>query len=606
MTWPKLLSLLIATHALLHPFFASGQQVFLQESFDGPALPATWTVTRLSGSQANWIPTGTGTNPPVAPYSGAGQMKFNSYDAPEGEQARLTTPSVNLLLSTDPYVEFFVYHDEEFLTSPDSVYVEIATGDSITGPWITLEGISRPRSTNRWEPERISLFPYIGSMRIFVGFRGVSRYGNNIYLDEVSVKDIAFHDIGAVAIIDHSMPARGEEEQEDHSRYGLYEKTHHTQSSPLSLLMAAANTPVQLSAVVQNYGTFDESTYDVFWMVDGLLQSPAGNTNPLLRGDRDTIMLPEEEFAPGTYEVIAWTFLPSDSAKANDSTRLTISVLDSSVIFFESFNGGVFPPAGWSTINRDGGALAPWFAGTSSSVFVPYEGQGFAANNFQRANGFYLDDYLITPPISNIGLPGMNDSLLFRVRSALNPPPFANFPDTLLVMLSTSGTDTASFSTTLDSFEVPKGSWTHRAYSLSDAVSSPSAIHIAFRYLHFNGGPSGTGSDFIGIDAVQVKRDVQTRVYSLEELPRQFMLYQNYPNPFNPETVISYALPVASEIKLRVFDILGRTISTLVEERQEPGTHSFAWNAEGLPSGVYYCRLEAENFSFVRHMLLLR
>lgn len=606
MTWPKLLSLLIITHTCFHPFSASGQLVFLQEGFDGPSLPATWTVTLLNGSEATWIPTGAGTNPPIAPFAGNGQMKFNSYDAPQGEQARLTTPSLDLASSIEPYIEFFMYHDEEFQASPDSVYVEISTGDSISGPWTQLKEISRPRSTNRWERERISLFPYMGNLRVYLGFRGVSRYGNNIYLDEVSVKDIAFHDIGAVAIIDRSMLAHGKTSEENRSRHGAQRDIHDSESIPHSFLIPAANTPVRLSTVVQNHGTFDEPTFDVFWMVDGVLQSPAGNISPLLRGARDTIMLPEEEFALGTYEVTSWTFLPSDSTRSNDTTHLTISVLDSSVVFFESFNGSVFPPVGWSTINRDGSILAPWFAGTSSSVFVPYEGQGFAANNFQRANGLYLDDYLITPPIGNVGVPGMTDSLIFWVRSAQNPQPFANFPDTLMVLLSTSGTDTASFSTILDYFEVPKGSWTHKAYSLSNVIANPSTIHIAFRYLHFNGGPSGTGSDFVGIDAVQVKRDVQTSVHTLEEQPRPFVLYQNYPNPFNPQTIITYALPVASEIRLRVFDVLGRTLSTLVEKRQEPGTHSLTWSAEGLPSGVYYYRLEAENFSLVRHMLLLR
>ncbi len=88
--------------------------------------------------------------------------------------------------------------------------------------------------------------------------------------------------------------------------------------------------------------------------------------------------------------------------------------------------------------------------------------------------------------------------------------------------------------------------------------------------------------------------------------PKQFALEQNYPNPFNPTTVISYQLPVASEVSLKVYDVLGKEVATLVSERQEAGTYHFNFNASSLSSGVYFYRLKAGNFVATKKMLLLK
>jgi len=77
------------------------------------------------------------------------------------------------------------------------------------------------------------------------------------------------------------------------------------------------------------------------------------------------------------------------------------------------------------------------------------------------------------------------------------------------------------------------------------------------------------------------------------ELPGEFKLEQNYPNPFNPRTVISYQLPVNTLITLKVYDILGREIKTLVNEHQTAGAHSVAFDASTLASGVYFYRIQA-------------
>jgi hypothetical protein len=85
-----------------------------------------------------------------------------------------------------------------------------------------------------------------------------------------------------------------------------------------------------------------------------------------------------------------------------------------------------------------------------------------------------------------------------------------------------------------------------------------------------------------------------------------FALSQNYPNPFNPVTVISFQLAVSNHITLKVFDIVGSEVATLVNDKLEAGNHEITFNAEGLPSGVYLCSLETKDQKLVRKMLLLK
>jgi hypothetical protein len=88
--------------------------------------------------------------------------------------------------------------------------------------------------------------------------------------------------------------------------------------------------------------------------------------------------------------------------------------------------------------------------------------------------------------------------------------------------------------------------------------------------------------------------------------PATFQLYQNYPNPFNPSTEIAYELGTATRVTLAVYDILGREVATLVDGHQEVGQKTVTWNASGLASGVYVCRLQAGSFSAVRKLVLMK
>ena len=91
-----------------------------------------------------------------------------------------------------------------------------------------------------------------------------------------------------------------------------------------------------------------------------------------------------------------------------------------------------------------------------------------------------------------------------------------------------------------------------------------------------------------------------------DAVPEQFSLDQNYPNPFNPATRIRYALPEPASVRMPIYDVLGREVAVLVDRQQAAGAYEVTFEASGLPSGLYFYRLETDRFSEIRQMSLIK
>ena len=151
-------------------------------------------------------------------------------------------------------------------------------------------------------------------------------------------------------------------------------------------------------------------------------------------------------------------------------------------------------------------------------------------------------------------------------------------------------------------------SWTDENLGIPTIYNTPHSIasivvHGGYLYA---GIPNEDGTSNGGI----WRRPLSEMITSVTEkenyIPKGFSLSQNYPNPFNPSTTIRYSLPSSAHVKLTIYNMLGQVVSELVNEEQPAGWKEVRWDASHYPSGVYFYRLEAGNFSDVKKLLLLK
>ncbi len=107
-------------------------------------------------------------------------------------------------------------------------------------------------------------------------------------------------------------------------------------------------------------------------------------------------------------------------------------------------------------------------------------------------------------------------------------------------------------------------------------------------------------------DNSSIQGRVLTPVKDPPAAPVKFNLYQNYPNPFNPSTTIKYSVPSMSQVNIKIFDVTGREVKTLVNDQKPAGTYTARFNASGLASGLYLYRIICGNFTDVKKMMLLK
>jgi len=126
-------------------------------------------------------------------------------------------------------------------------------------------------------------------------------------------------------------------------------------------------------------------------------------------------------------------------------------------------------------------------------------------------------------------------------------------------------------------------------YRFVDANLSAGNYTYRLKQVDFNG--TFSYSDEINVDVTS---------------PVQFELAQNYPNPFNPSTIIKFTIPQSSNVTLKIFNTLGQEVSTLINQNMESGVHTINFDASELNSGVYFYRLDAESYSEVKKMTLIK
>ena len=136
-------------------------------------------------------------------------------------------------------------------------------------------------------------------------------------------------------------------------------------------------------------------------------------------------------------------------------------------------------------------------------------------------------------------------------------------------------------------------------------LTSGDSLRVAFAVL---GGKDLNELDYNADQAQALYDSLTSGIEGRREakLPTSYELYPNYPNPFNPLTKITYSLPKTSKVNLSIYNILGQRVATLVDGKQRAGIRSLRWDAQGLGSGIYFCRLKAGGYTKTIKMVLLK
>ncbi len=297
-----------------------------------------WTRYIISGSY-NWLRTTAPTYPSAPVLEGYGVASYPCYNATSGSSARLLTHKFNIgPVARKVILDFYMYHDNGYSGNLDSLYVEYSY-DTLT--FNTLTGFQRYYGTNGWQKHTVEIGDFSGGTEIYVGFRAVSKFGNNIFIDSVRVftttPTAPATDAGIIAVKLPNPP------------YFV------GQSYPVTVTIKNFGLdPLTFCPVYYNWGKNIGTPVGEMWTGYLLANQTADFTFSLQWTPQD----------PGIDTIWAWTDLPGDMVPANDTSYKEVNVCPEYHIppYSENFEGdwlnSTKPPfCGWTII--DGGSETP-------------------------------------------------------------------------------------------------------------------------------------------------------------------------------------------------------------------------------------------------------
>jgi len=259
--------------------------------------------------------------------------------------------------------------------------------------------------------------------------------------------------------------------------------------------------------------------------------------------------------------------------------------------------GGIFSMAGGVAANNiamwNGSNWAPMGSVTNGNVFTlcVHGTQLYAGGNFTTAGG-----------ISANNIAAWNGSSWSHLLGGVDAPVLAltDFGSKLIVggNFTHAGNVTANYIAAWDSYS---DTWTPIGTGMNSSVF---ALTVFNNKLIAAGNFSMADSQYVNYIA-QWNGPIGIKSIS-SEVPGKYSITQNYPNPFNPETKIKFELPKSSFTTLIVYDALGREVAILVNEKLNAGSYEETWNATNFSSGIYFYRLESDNFTETKKMILIK
>lgn len=165
------------------------------------------------------------------------------------------------------------------------------------------------------------------------------------------------------------------------------------------------------------------------------------------------------------------------------------------------------------------------------------------------------------------------------------------------------GTNTATYNTSVETNGIHLSSTDRDNGTFIWTAPSSGTGEVRLYVAGHQGSYSGQNST-ISLIATEQSTGIPGDEYA--GTPNEFSLKDNYPNPFNAVTTIGYDLPATSHVTIDIFDVLGQKVETIVDAEQQAGYHQISWNANNLPTGIYFYRIQADDFKATKRMLLLK
>lgn len=348
----------------------------------------------------------------------------------------------------------------------------------------------------------------------------------------------------------------------------------------IAQLNSLSNEKYTPKAVIKNIGSIDLSAITVNCeILQANMQVYSENIILNSLPSRNSIDVAFPAWKPGkkdVYDVQIYTNLAADQNQMNDTlkTQILVSTL------VDDFEHGMTKWTGnqeWETVNKD--SLEQDYC-VGHSPYFEYD------NN--------CDDWLITKGSFNFS--SLKSATLdFSTRYL-----FADEGDLGLVHVSLDSGIT--WTQIGDTLKGNMDTWQKFSFSLNDftGLNFPK-VWLGFQMkTNESGRSTGWFLDNISLSV----EEFPASIVSKESTVKEFSLAQNYPNPFNPSTTIRFTIPRATHVTLKVYNILGKEIETLADEKLQTGAYNIEWDAGAYSSGLYFCRIQADEFAATRKLVL--
>ncbi len=474
-----------------------------------------------------------------------------------GTDGSLLSPSFNFTSLAKPVVHFYVAHRSYTSAENDSLIFQISTDGGVTfvdtpvpyrkarssNPSLATISPStvnyNPSSVSHWRQESIDLSAYAGFPSVRVRIRGVSGYGNNLWLDDFTVSDAASN-------CTDNVTAAG--------NYGC--------NPTVEVTMNSIGNPGggKLSVVQHTYIGYVPS------------YSPVNIATNTTATTHDGSI-----FTPNIVSPDGWFTVAYSGNDYNGNANYDISIDLSSYLFLNDITK-VY-------IVKRTSIGSPWVALNTTTDGTSVKASGLTS----------FSDFAIAADSVNNPLPVELTSFVAEI----------NGRNVELKWITSSEINNAGFD--VERRTVGSEVWTKlgfvngngttsqvRSYSFTDRNVANAKYNYRLKQTDFNGN--------------YTYYDLSNEV--IAGIPEKFALSQNYPNPFNPSTLINYDIPFEGKVSLKVFDMSGKEVASLVNEVKSAGFYSVRFDASGIQSGVYFYKLAGESngnsFSAVKKMMLVK